>query len=105
MLEEHAEGRRLLRAMETGPPGERAGAAARYIGLLRGHIDKENDVLFPLADAVLDDEAQVTLRRHFAAVGPGPEAALAAAEQDVARLAGGLIAPAGPEPAHPGARA
>jgi hemerythrin-like domain-containing protein len=99
MLEEHAEGRRLLRAMETGPARERAIASRRYVGLLRDHIGKENEVLFPLADAVLDDDAQAALLRQFARVGAGPDAVLAGAEQDVARFADALNAPARPEPA------
>jgi hemerythrin-like domain-containing protein len=66
MLEEHAQGRALLRSMETGADAERAAAARRYVGLLRDHIEKENGYLFPLADAVLDEPAQARLLREFA---------------------------------------
>jgi hemerythrin-like domain-containing protein len=57
MLAEHAEGRKLIKAMEAAasPVDARAFAAAAggYAGLLRSHIDKENRVLFPTADRVL----------------------------------------------------
>ncbi len=66
MLEEHAEGRALLATMYTGEPADQAVAARRYIRLLRDHIDKENGVLFPLADAVLDAHDQAEVRRDFA---------------------------------------
>jgi hemerythrin-like domain-containing protein len=66
MLEEHAAGRALLRTMETGPAGERVAAARRYVNLLREHIDKENDVLFPLAESVLDERDQARICREFA---------------------------------------
>ena len=65
MLEEHAEGRTLLAEMAGGPATGRPAAARRYVRLLREHIDKENQVLFPLADAVLEDAAQATLLRDF----------------------------------------
>jgi hemerythrin-like domain-containing protein len=65
MLEEHEQGRALLAAMETGAPDERATAARRYIALLRDHIDKENNVLFHLADAVLDERDQAEVGRQF----------------------------------------
>lgn len=66
MLEEHAEGRALLATMHAGEPIHRAAAAHRYIRLLRDHIDKENEVLFPLADAVLDERDQAEVCREFA---------------------------------------
>ena len=66
MLDEHAEGRTLLHTMETGAPEQRAAAARRYVGLLRDHIDKENGLLFPLADEVLAEREQAELRREFA---------------------------------------
>jgi hemerythrin-like domain-containing protein len=47
-------------------PADRAAAARRYIRLLRDHIDKENEVLFPLADAVLDEQDQAGVCREFA---------------------------------------
>ena len=40
-------------------------AARRYVHLLRDHIDKENGVLLPLAEAVLDSQAQLLVARAF----------------------------------------
>ena len=65
MLEEHTEGRALIQAMATGPVERRAEAARRYVTLLRDHIEKENSVLFPLADAILDAPGQAQLARAF----------------------------------------
>jgi hemerythrin-like domain-containing protein len=58
MLAEHAEGRMLIRGMEAAIAGAvdaRAftAAAEGYAALLRGHIGKENVVLFPLAEKAL----------------------------------------------------
>lgn len=68
MLEEHEQGRALIAAMSAGDGARRTGDARAYLDLLRAHIDKENGVLFPLADAVLDEQAQQSLAREFAAV-------------------------------------
>jgi hemerythrin-like domain-containing protein len=70
MLGEHAEGRALVAALAAGRPAERAAQARRYVRLLREHIQKENEILFPLADAVLGDDAQTALLREFAEVDP-----------------------------------
>ena len=68
MLEEHERGRALVRAM-GGPAGAaRAAYAREYVALLRAHIDKENDVLFPLADAVLTDDEQREMEHGFETV-------------------------------------
>jgi len=92
MLDEHTEGRALLHTMESGAPAERVAAAHRYIGLLRDHIEKENGILFPLADAVLDERDQAELCREFARVGveSGKAASLLAAEDAAARFAAAL---------------
>jgi hemerythrin-like domain-containing protein len=89
MLEEHEQGRALLAALETGSPDARAASAHRYIALLRDHIDKENGLLFPLADAVLDEREQAELGREFARAEAelGESASLAAAEAAAGRLA------------------
>jgi hemerythrin-like domain-containing protein len=92
MLEEHTEGRRLIRLMAESPVQGRAAAARRYVHLLRDHIDKENGVLFPLADAVLDPQAQLLVARAFEQV--EAEQGLAAssehAEEGLDRLAEAL---------------
>ena len=59
MLAEHAQGRELIArmkaAMADGPgPGNFAQPAEEYAALLRAHIQKENGVLFPMAEKVLD---------------------------------------------------
>jgi hemerythrin-like domain-containing protein len=68
MLEEHERGRALIHGLESGDPSARAAAAREYVAMLREHIEKENDVLFPLADAVLDEAAQRALGRQFEGV-------------------------------------
>lgn len=69
MLEEHREGRALILTMATAPaPAARARAAQDYVRLLRDHIAKENDILWPLAEAVLDERAQQAVAREFEAV-------------------------------------
>lgn len=65
MLEEHAQGRALLQSMATGDSHARARATRRYVHLLRDHIDKEHDVVFPLAEAVLDERAVERIAREF----------------------------------------
>jgi len=94
MLEEHQRGRALVRAMEAGEPATRAAKAREYVALLREHIEKENGVLFPLADAVLDAAAQRALQREFDAVEAeqGRDASIPHAEAAVERLAAALAA-------------
>ncbi len=76
MLQEHEEGRAFLRAMTTGDDRKVAEAIRGYTALLRAHIDKENEILFPLAEQVLPEEQMEKLGRAFEAVeaavaGPG----------------------------------
>lgn len=76
MLHEHEEGRAFLRAMAKGDDREIAGAIRGYATLLRAHIDKENGILFPMAEQILPDEEQRELLHAFEAVeqtvaGPG----------------------------------
>lgn len=76
MLREHEEGRALIRVMGAGNDRQTAEAIRSYVELLRAHIDKENEVLFPLAEQVLPEEEQRALKRAFDAVeetlaGPG----------------------------------
>ncbi len=90
MREEHEEGRALVRAMAEGDDRQIAKAIRGYVILLRAHIDKENSVLFPLAEQVLSGDEQRTLMHAFEAVeqeagGPGVHARLLAG---LARLEG-----------------
>ncbi|TAM54904.1 MAG: hemerythrin [Acidobacteria bacterium] len=86
MLHEHEQGRAAVRAIAAALPGARAGEpkAAReladallgYAELLRGHIFKEDNVLFPMADQVLPAQEQARLAGAFDEVereeiGPG----------------------------------
>jgi hemerythrin-like domain-containing protein len=89
MLEEHVEGRRLVTAMDLGTGAARIAACGAYISLLRAHIEKENEIVFPLADAVLDEQAMQGLRREFDVVEAeqGVAATLAGAEAALERLA------------------
>ena len=92
MLEEHERGRALIRAMEADDPAARAIAAREYVGMLREHIDKENGVLFPLADAVLDETAQRAVGREFEDVEAeqGRQGSIPHAEAAVERLRASL---------------
>lgn len=69
MLEEHREGRALILTMATAPaPAARARGAQDYVRLLRDHIAKEDGILWPLAEAVLDERAMAAVAREFEAV-------------------------------------
>jgi hemerythrin-like domain-containing protein len=76
-VEEHEEGRGYLRTLGTGASGaERVAAARRYVGLLREHIQRENDILFPMADELFSAEEHRALARAYEdvelrVVGPG----------------------------------
>ncbi|HZP36383.1 MAG TPA: hemerythrin domain-containing protein [Methylomirabilota bacterium] len=92
MLDEHTEGRALLQALVAGPAERREALARRYGELLRAHIDKENGVLLPLAEVVLDPQTQQRVARGFEDVETqqGPAAVLEHAEAVVDRLAAAL---------------
>jgi hemerythrin-like domain-containing protein len=72
MRKEHELGRtgrrRMVEAVQDGRGAELARAAGGYVELLREHIGKEDQVLFPMAKSVLDQAAVERLRRGFAAV-------------------------------------
>ena len=67
MLAEHAMGRNFIRQMQESVTDrelrkEEFGKSARgYISLMRAHIQKENNVLFPMGDAKLSDSKQKEL--------------------------------------------
>ena len=77
MLLEHEEGRSYVRAMfdalgkiEAGDPSAQAALfenAKRYLRLLREHIQKEDDILFRMADEVIADDEQRQLLKNFEA--------------------------------------
>ena len=75
MLHEHEVGRAHVSAVaEAIPPAESGQAQARsslqdnlaaYVALLRAHIDKEDNVLFPMADQLLTAADQKELTEAF----------------------------------------
>jgi hemerythrin-like domain-containing protein len=75
MLAEHEPGRKLIQQMAEATQAypnqpETAGAAwaqaARgYVALLRAHIDKENNVLFVMAERMLTSDEQTALAEGF----------------------------------------
>ncbi|HEY3488489.1 MAG TPA: hemerythrin domain-containing protein [Candidatus Deferrimicrobiaceae bacterium] len=78
MLFEHEQGRAFVRAMSAAAREYAGGAASGgvafaaqardYIGLLTGHIGKEDNVLYPLADQLLSPETQAGLSAAFARI-------------------------------------
>jgi hemerythrin-like domain-containing protein/uncharacterized protein (DUF2249 family) len=76
MLQEHELGRAFIRDIASGDDRAIAEAIHGYVALLRAHIDKENDILFEMAEEVIPQEEQRTLAQAFEAVeqlvaGPG----------------------------------
>lgn len=70
MLLEHGQGRDLVAAMSRSSesaiePEAFADAAKAYSAHLRSHINKENTVLFPMAETMLDTSVLETLREGF----------------------------------------
>ncbi len=75
MLSEHDMGRAFVRQMAKSIAAATAGDAAAlrefsnaaegYIQLLRSHIQKEDRILFPMADRFLDDDEQSNLLSEF----------------------------------------
>ena len=69
MLQEHKLGRgyigSMVSSLETKDLANFNVAAAEYVDLLRNHIKKENEVLFVIADRVLNDIRQDELFRKF----------------------------------------
>lgn len=72
MRQEHELGRngrrRMVAAVQDGNGVALAHAAGGYVELLREHIGKEDQVLFPMAKSVLDQAAIERLRRGFITV-------------------------------------
>ena len=69
MLSEHEAGRAYIRQMvearEAGDAGEFAEAARGYVTLLQGHIAKEDQILFRIADSVFTEEDQREVAEGF----------------------------------------
>ena len=72
---EHKEGQGMVQAMAAALPQGKTGESSAiasialnlraYIGLLHDHIDKENNVFFPLADQLFTPNDQKELLRAF----------------------------------------
>lgn len=73
MLEEHAEEKWRLtvlrEALEAGEREEVERHGRAVIALLRNHIWKEENVLFPLADQILAEDSRERVRRGFQEIG------------------------------------
>jgi hemerythrin-like domain-containing protein len=69
MLDDHRAGREHIRRMGAACDVADAAlfvpAALDYVGLLRDHIAKEDSVLFPLAESMLDEVARGVLLDSF----------------------------------------
>ena len=69
MLQEHAQGRDYIAQMSKSVDDQNISgfnyAAVQYRDLLRGHIDKENNVLFTMADKVINEQEQNLLFEQF----------------------------------------
>jgi hemerythrin-like domain-containing protein len=78
MLVEHEQGRAFVKEMADNVSEAAQGIsdalskftqnAHGYVQLLRAHIQKEDGVLFPMADKVLNEDDQKTLMKAFEAV-------------------------------------
>lgn len=78
MLADHEAGRSYVRGMSQniGNPAKFAANARGYIAVLRDHIPKENDILYPMAEMHLSAKAQKELLPAFEKIekeriGPG----------------------------------
>ncbi len=84
MLGEHEQGRSYVRVLDQDVARTRAGTLSepalenigRYVALLRSHINKEDNVLFPMADDRLSLAEQEKLHEQFeeieeSRIGPG----------------------------------
>jgi len=70
MLQEHKQSREYItlmdKSLESKDLAELNNAAAKYRNLLMSHIEKENNVLFVMADQLLDETRQEKLYQDFA---------------------------------------
>ncbi len=75
MLDEHIQGRNLIAAISENMKSAAAGdeparvvvfkAVRAYVGLLEQHIEKEDSILFAMADRVLDTGQQASMLEKF----------------------------------------
>ena len=69
LLQEHKQSREYVammgKSLESKDSIEFNAAAAKYSDLLKSHIEKENNVLFAMADQLLDEEMQDALFEKF----------------------------------------
>ena len=75
MLTEHEHARELIRQMEQFAEAAASGdetariiitsAGQSYVTLLRAHIQKEDGVLFPMAEEILSDDVKTELESAF----------------------------------------
>lgn len=75
MLHEHVLGRGLIQDIHDGAEGYKSGnidasltianAMLKYVTLLKNHIQKENNILFPMADRALDQTKQDKIYEQF----------------------------------------
>ncbi|MFH1364325.1 MAG: hemerythrin domain-containing protein [Candidatus Aenigmatarchaeota archaeon] len=69
MLYEHDLGRNFVKGIEIGlkqgDKGMVVDNARNYAHLLREHIEKEDSILYPMADSVLDEKTQKTMLSKF----------------------------------------
>lgn len=69
MLSEHASGRELVGAMDIAAVlGDTTGfkiSTSAYIDLLRSHIDKENSILFEMADKLISDKDRANIIKMY----------------------------------------
>lgn len=77
MLDEHRAARGLIAELESAADaGDAAGISAAgfgYIDLLRAHIEKENCMLFAVADACLTPAEGTALARRYAEIEADPD--------------------------------
>ncbi len=77
MLMEHDQGRAYVKAMEDAVQRALAGEsglnqtiaenASGYVNLLREHIEKEDNILYPLAERVIPDQIRAGILESYAA--------------------------------------
>jgi hemerythrin-like domain-containing protein len=115
MLAEHEEGRRyvalMAQAIDSAANGDRQALehfsrnARNYISLLRAHIAKEEQILFPLADRVMNESDQAEVLKAFDSVehehmGDGTHERYLKTAQNLAHRYGISTEPVDGAPAH-----